>query len=100
MINYADLNKTTSLNANTISISTISGNTISGRVNIANASIFVIGTNTKFNVSNTLGILTVGSNIAINGVIRTVNNIISNTNISVSSAFTSNANAQTVIILI
>ena len=100
MINYADLNKTTSLNANTISISTISGNTISGRVNVANASIFVIGTNTKFNVSNTLGILTVGSNIAINGVIRTVNNIISNTNISVSSAFTSNANAQTVIILI
>ena len=100
MINYADLNKTTSLNANTISISTISGNTISGTVNVANASIFVIGTNTKFNVSNTLGILTVGSNIAINGVIRTVNNIISNTNISVSSAFTSNANAQTVIILI
>jgi hypothetical protein len=100
MINYADLNKTTSLNANTISISTISGNTISGTVNVANASIFVIGTNTKFNVSNTLGILTVGSNIAIDGIIRTVNNIISNTNISVSSAFTSNANAQTVIILI
>jgi hypothetical protein len=100
MINYADLNKTSAFNANTISISTISGNTISGRVNIANASIFVVGTNTKFNVSNTLGILTVGSNIAINGVIRTVNNIISNTNISVSSAFTSNANAQTVIILI
>jgi len=100
MINYADLNKTTSFNANTISISTISGNTISGTVNVANASIFVTGTNTKFNVSNTLGILTVGSNIAINGIIRTVNNIISNTNISVSSAFTSNANAQTVIILI
>ena len=100
MINYADLNKTASFNANTISISTISGNTISGTVNVANASIFVIGTNTKFNVSNTLGILTVGSNIAINGIIRTVNNIISNTNISVSSAFTSNANAQTVIILI
>ena len=100
MINYADLNKTSSFNANTISISTISGNTISGTVNVANASIFVIGTNTKFNVSNTLGILTVGSNIAINGIIRTVNNIISNTNISVSSAFTSNANAQTVIILI
>jgi hypothetical protein len=100
MVNYADLNKTSSFNANTISVSTISGNTISGTVNVANASIFVIGTNTKFNVSNTLGILTVGSNIAIDGIIRTVNNIISNTNISVSSAFTSNANAQTVIILI
>jgi hypothetical protein len=100
MINYADLNKTSSFNANTINVSTISGNTISGTVNVANASIFVIGTNTKFNVSNTLGILTVGSNIAIDGIIRTVNNIISNTNISVSSAFTSNANAQTVIILI
>jgi hypothetical protein len=99
MINYADLNKISSFNANTISISTSSGNTISGIVSVTNASIFVTGTNTKFNVSNTLGILTVGSNIAINGVIRTVNNIISNTNISVSSAYTSDANTQTVIIL-
>jgi hypothetical protein len=98
-VNYADLNENATFNANTISISTSSANTISGTINIANASIYVTGTNTKFNVANSRGTLTVGSNIAVNGVIRTVSSIISNTNLSVSSAFTNSANAQTVIIL-
>ena len=98
-VNYADLNENVTFNANTISISTSSANTISGTINIANASIYVTGTNTKFNVANSRGTLTVGSNIAVNGVIRTVSSIISNTNLSVSSAFTNSANAQTVIIL-
>jgi hypothetical protein len=35
----------------------------------------------------------------VNNVIRTVSSIISNTNIAVSSAFTTTANAQTAIIL-
>jgi hypothetical protein len=98
-VNYADLNENTSFAANTINISTTSANTISGTINVANASIFVIGTNTRFNVANSRGTLTVGANIAVNGVIRTVSSIISNTNLSVSSAFTNSANAQTVIIL-
>lgn len=98
-VNYADLNENASFAANTINISTTSANTISGTINIANASIYVIGTNTRFNVANSRGTLTVGSNIAVNGVIRTVSSIISNTNLSVSSAFTNSANAQTVIIL-
>lgn len=98
-VNYADLNEEASITANTITISTTSANTVSGTVNVSNNSVFVIGTNTKFNISNTLGTLTIGSNVSINNIIRTVSSIISNTNLAVSSAFTSNANAQTVIIL-
>ena len=99
MVNYADLNKLASFNANTISVSATSGNTISGTVNIANASIYITGTNTKFNIANTQNIFTIGSNIAINGVIRTISSIVSNTNLSVNSAFTSTATAQTLIII-
>jgi hypothetical protein len=98
-VNYADLNKDTSFTANTITISTTSSNTIAGTVNVGNNSIYVIGSNTKFNVSNSRGILTIGSNISVNNVIRTVSSIISNTNLAVSSAFTTDANAQTAIIL-
>lgn len=98
-VNYADLNENASFSANTITISTTSANTIAGTVNVANGSIYVIGTNTKFNVSNSRGTLTVGSNVSVNNIIRTVSSIISNTNIAVSSAFTTSANAQTVIIL-
>ena len=99
MVNYADLNKLASFNANTISVSATSGNTISGTVNIANASIYITGTNTKFNIANTQNIFTIGSNIAINGIIRTISSIVSNTNLSVNSAFTSTATAQTLIII-
>ena len=99
-VNYADLNELKLITSNTITISTTSANTISGTVNVTTSSIFVIGTNTKFNVANTNGIISIGSNVAVNGVIRTISSIISNTNLAVSSAFTSNATAQTLIILI
>ena len=98
-VNYADLNKESNIAANNLSISSSSANTISGTVAITNGTIYITGTNTRFNIANTRGILTVGSNVAVNGVIRTVSSIISNTNISVSAAFTSNATAQTLIIL-
>jgi hypothetical protein len=98
-VNYADLNKESDILSNNLTISSTSSNTISGTVSITNGTIYITGTNTKFNVSNTRGTLTVGSNVAVNGVIRTVSSIISNTNIAVSSAFTSNATAQTLIIL-
>ena len=99
-VNYADLDESVSFNADTINISTTSANTIAGTVNVSNGSIYVTGVNTKFNVANTKGILTIGSNISVNNVIRTVSSIISNTNIAVSSAFTTSANAQTAVILI
>ena len=99
-VNYADLNELKLITSNTITISTTSTNTISGTVNVTASSIFVTGTNTKFNIANTNGIISIGSNVAVNGVIRTISSIISNTNLAVSSAFTSNATAQTLIILI
>jgi len=98
-VNYADLNEFATITSNTITISTTSANTISGTVAVTNNSIYVTGTNTKFNVANTNGILSIGSNVSVNGVIRTISSIISNTNLAVSVAFTSNASAQTLIIL-
>jgi hypothetical protein len=72
--------------------------TIAGTVNV-NSTIFVVGTGTRFNTANSLGFLSIGSNIAVNGVIRTVNSIISNTELTVSSSFNTLANQQTMIIL-
>jgi uncharacterized protein (AIM24 family) len=73
--------------------------TVSGLVNVANASIFVTGTNTKFNVASSLGILTIGSSIAVNSEIRVVSSIISNTNLAVTSAFTITANNEVLSVL-
>lgn len=56
--------------------------TIGGRVNVGNGSIIVTGLNTKFNIANLLGIINTSSyitNISVNGEIRKVNTIISNT---------------------
>jgi len=98
-VQYADLNKKSTIVPTTITYNTATESTLSGTVNVENTSIYVTGTNTYFNVANTNGIISTGSNIAINGIIRTIDSIISNTNLSVTSAFTSTSNAQTVIIL-
>jgi hypothetical protein len=71
----------------------------SGTVSINTNSNIVTGINTKFEVANTKGILVVGSNVAINGEIRTVNAIVSNTEITVTQNFLSNSNNQMIIIL-
>jgi hypothetical protein len=73
--------------------------TLSGTVNIANASIYVTGTNTKFNVANTNGVITIGAYIAVNNEIRVVSNIISNTNLAVTSAFTITANNEALVVM-
>ena len=80
-------------------VSSINDAVVSGKVEIVNGSITVTGTNTYFNVANTLGILTIGTQIVVNNEIRTVNSISSNTVLTVSSAFSSNASSQTVILL-
>jgi hypothetical protein len=71
--------------------------TITGTVNV-NSSIYITGTNTKFNIANTRGILTVGANVAINSQVRTVNSIISNTQFTVSSAFSITSNDEILVI--
>ena len=98
-VNYADLNKNSAISSNVIYLNTSTANSISGTVNVTNGSIYVSGLNTKFNIANTRGTLTVGTNIAVNGELRIVNSIISNTNISVSSAFTTNSSSETLIIV-
>ena len=98
-VNYADYNKTTIVQSDVITVSSLTENVVSGKVSVTNGSIYVTGTNTSFNISNSRGTLTIGTSIAVNGELRIVNSIISNTNISVSSAFTTNASAQTLIIV-
>jgi hypothetical protein len=97
-VNYADLNKPSSANTS-VTIRDGVSNTISGVVDVTAGSPFILGTGTRFILANNRGILTVGSTVAVNGEIRTVDTIISNTNVSVTSAFTFSANDQTLIIL-
>lgn len=100
---YGEYIKLDEFNADSVDVETLvspsSVKTISGTVNVANASIYITGLNTKFNIANTLGIITIGSNVAVNGEIRTVNNIIDNTSITVSSTFNYSSNGNELIIL-
>lgn len=96
---YADFKVDEVVAANNISISSYSANVISGTVNVNN-SIYVTGTNTLFNIANTNNVITIGTQIAVNSEIRTINSIFSNTSLTVSSAFTQSANIQELIIVI
>jgi hypothetical protein len=71
---------------------------IAGTANVQSGSIYVTGTNTKFNVANTT-IFTIGSQIAINSQIRTISSVISNTNLAVTSAFTITTNNESIVVL-
>ena len=96
-VNYANYNRTSETVADIIDTANVSYVTISGSVNV-NSSIYVTGINTRFNIANTKGILTIGSYISVNNQIRTINSIQSNTTLTVSSPFTQNANYQTIYI--
>ena len=52
--------------------------TVAGTVNV-NSSVYIIGTNTYFEVANSLGIISTGTQISINDETRTINRILSNT---------------------
>ena len=88
---------------NTSSLSTLVApttiRTLSGLVNVANASIYVTGIGTRFNVANDVGLITIGSFIAVNSEIRVINSIISNTNLEVTSAFTITANLEEMVVV-
>jgi hypothetical protein len=96
-VNYANYNRTSEIVGNTIDTANVSFVTVSGRVNV-NSSIYVTGINTRFNIANTKGILTIGSHISVNNQIRTISSIQSNTVLTVSSPFTQYANYQTIFI--
>ena len=100
---YAELKRLDELDPTPVTSQTLFLNstvrTLSGLVNVANASIYVTGSNTRFNVANSLGIMTIGSYIAVNSEIRVVSSIISNTNLAVTSAFTITANNEQLSVL-
>ncbi len=72
---------------------------VPGTVNVSAGSIYVTGMNTSFNVANSLGIISIGSTIAVNNEIYTITSIISNTNLTVSAAYTNSANFQPMIVI-
>ena len=100
---YAEWEARNDLDATTVSLNTLVApktiRTLSGTVNIGNTSITVTGTGTKFNVANTIGLITIGSYIAINSEIRMVNAIISNTELTVSVPFTVTANVEDLVVI-
>jgi len=95
---YADFRIDKTIAANNISINNYSINDISGTVNV-NSSIYVTGTNTKFLLAQSLGIISVGSSIAVNSEIRFISSIANNTQLIVTSAFTNTANSQEMVVL-
>ena len=90
-VKYADFNKSNTIDLTDVSVSTINVATdnqfltVAGKVNVGNGSIAVTGTNTKFNAAVSRGAFTAGSRVAVNGEIRTVNSVVSNTSLLVSS---------------
>jgi len=95
---FADLNFKSNIVPPTIVYSSATQKTVSGTVNVAAASIYLTGTNTKFNVATSESIITIGDSISVNNEIRVINSIISNTNLSVTATFTNSANEQPVIL--
>jgi len=85
MVNYAFYNKQNVVELTDVAVQDILGNTISGLVNVGNGRIIVSGIGTKFNIAIDRGILSLGSMIAVNGEIRKINTIISNTTLLTSS---------------
>jgi hypothetical protein len=100
---YSELIRLDELDSNTVTLETITApkniKSLSGRVNVANTSIYVTGEGTKFNVANSLGIISIGAYIAVNNQIRVVDSIISNTNLAVTSAFTISANNEELLVV-
>jgi hypothetical protein len=91
-VKYATFNKSNTIELTDVSVSTINVATdnqfltVSGNVSVGNGSVLVTGMGTKFNIAATRNIIVPGtSRIAVNGEIRTVNSIVSNTSLLVSS---------------
>ena len=99
--NYAEFDVTKVVDAQIVTSQNIS-NTLAGTVNVTSNSVYVTGSNTRFvTVTNTSGnLVNTGTKVVVNNEIRTINTVISNTNVEVTVAFTSNATSQSIIILV
>jgi hypothetical protein len=69
---------------------------VAGTVNVASELPTVWGTNTYFEVANTIGLLSEGTYILVNNEIRIVNSIINNTTLTVSEPYEFDANDLTI----
>lgn len=100
---YSEVNRLDELQSNQVMLKTITLpkniQSLSGRVNVGNTSIYVTGQGTKFNVANSLGIISIGAYITVNNQIRVIDSIISNTNLAVTSAFTITANNEEMLVV-
>lgn len=85
LVNYAFLNKQNIIELTDVLVEAVKETTISGRANVGNGRAIVVGDNTKFNIANTLSILSIGSLISVNGEVRKINSIVSNTQIITTS---------------
>jgi hypothetical protein len=72
---------------------------LAGTVNVATGSSDVFGTNTYFEVAESIGLLSEGTYILVDSDIRIVNSIINNTEITVSQSYEFSGNDQTTTIL-
>jgi hypothetical protein len=72
---------------------------LAGTVNVANGSANIFGTNTYFEVAESIGLLSEGTYLLVNSEIRIVNSIINNTQITVSESYDFSGNDQTTTIL-
>ena len=98
-IDYAEFKIDQTIAANTVTTAAlIVADTLAGTVNV-NSSIYITGTNTKFILAQSLGIISIGSSVAVNSEIRFISSIVSNTELIVTSTFTNTANSQEMVVL-
>jgi phage terminase large subunit len=102
LTNQDIINKLNELGANNVIMNTLTApkniRTLSGTVNV-NSTIFVVGTGTKFTKAANLDFIGANTWIAVNSEIRMVNSIISDTLLTVNSAFTITANNEELVVL-
>jgi hypothetical protein len=93
MINYARYSLVDNINSEfDITLSSIFKRQLAGTVNVSSGHVVVYGTNTYFELANTIGILGEGSYIIANSEMKVANSIINNTYLTVSESYTYNAN--------
>ena len=97
-IDYAEYNINEVVTTNTSRNDIVVIDTVPGTVNV-NSSVYITGTNTKFLLAQSLGIISIGSSIAVNSEIRFIGSIVSNTELIVTSTFTNTANSQEMVVL-
>ena len=97
-VDYAEYNINEVVTTNTSRNDIVVIDTVPGTVNV-NSSVYITGTNTKFLLAQSLGIISIGSSIAVNSEIRFIGSIVSNTELIVTSTFTNTANSQEMVVL-